>query len=333
MFFKEKSVKEVPTAPASPSILPLRDANLPETVIKEVSKILYFGFGGFLTTSIISLAVLQVNTNAVCDRNLDETNGLSAIFSLSMSLVCSLMLLLPDQRDALIKAFKYNEFPSMKKISICSWASIISFILVPAVVIMHDIGGFIKISESNSCKYTAPGLYIGTSIVLSFQLLIILLLTMALFSSNLMDLISSLPSINLEKINIFIDHLAGFFSCTKSIFNRTINRSIDFIRKHCFSNCAELYSKFVTNFKNLGCLLSSITRKFTEASKNISNKLQTLLENISRLSKDTIEKTNLCGKELCVFGKEIFIKVKSAILAIKEGSAGFNLETIPLLPK
>lgn len=68
MFFKEKSVKEVPTAPASPSILPLRDANLPETVIKEVSKILYFGFGGFLTISIISLAVLQANTNAVCDR-------------------------------------------------------------------------------------------------------------------------------------------------------------------------------------------------------------------------------------------------------------------------
>ncbi|TRY51784.1 Synaptobrevin [Cryptosporidium tyzzeri] len=64
----KKSVKEVLTAPASPSILPLRDANLPETVIKEVSKILYFGFGGFLTISIISLAVLQVNTNAVCDR-------------------------------------------------------------------------------------------------------------------------------------------------------------------------------------------------------------------------------------------------------------------------
>ena len=68
MFFKEKSVKETPTAPASPSILPLSDANLPETVIKEINRILYFGFGSFLTVSIISLAIIQANSNAVCDR-------------------------------------------------------------------------------------------------------------------------------------------------------------------------------------------------------------------------------------------------------------------------
>lgn len=68
MFFKGKSVKEAPTAPASPSIAPLDGAVLPENVIKEVNRILYFGFGSFLTISIISLAVLQVNTNAICDR-------------------------------------------------------------------------------------------------------------------------------------------------------------------------------------------------------------------------------------------------------------------------
>ncbi|KAH8583914.1 uncharacterized protein ELE39_002672 [Cryptosporidium sp. chipmunk genotype I] len=252
-----------------------------------------------------------------------------------MSLVCSLMLLLPDQRDALIKAFKYNEFPSMKKKSVWRWTSIISFTLVPAIVIMHDVGGFIKISESNSCKYTAPGLYIGTSIVLSFQLLIILLLTMALFFSNLMDLMHSLPSINIEKINKFIDHLMiGFFSYTKSILIWVINKSSDFLRKHCFSNfIGELYSQFISNFKNLEYPFSSIISKFTNLSKNIGNKLQTSFESIKKLSKEAIKKINFCGKELCVFGKEIFIKVKSAILTVKEGSIGFNFETIPLLPK
>lgn len=68
MFFKEKSVKEIPTSPASPLILPLNDAKLPDTIIKEINRILYFGFGSFLTTSIISLAILQVNSNSVCDR-------------------------------------------------------------------------------------------------------------------------------------------------------------------------------------------------------------------------------------------------------------------------
>lgn len=68
MLFKGKSVKEAPTAPGSPSIAPLDGVALPENVIKEVNRILYFGFGGFLTVSIISLAVLQVNTNAICDR-------------------------------------------------------------------------------------------------------------------------------------------------------------------------------------------------------------------------------------------------------------------------
>ncbi|OII75304.1 uncharacterized protein cubi_01825 [Cryptosporidium ubiquitum] len=324
MFFKEKSVKETPTAPASPSILPLSDANLPETVIKEINRILYFGFGSFLTVSIISLAIIQANSNAVCDRNLDEMIGLSSIFSLSMSLMCSLMLLLPDQRNTLVKAFKYNEFPSMKKISVWKWTSIISFILVPILVIIHDVGGFISISESNSCKYTAPGLYIGASIVMSFQLLIILLLTMALFFSNLMDLIYSLPSINIDKIHEFTDIMVGeLVKYTKSLFNLVMNKTSDYFGKCCFSSSiAELYSKFVSNCKKLKFSFSEMITKLADVSKNITSKFRALFENVGKLSKQAVKKINFCGEELCVFGRKIIMKAKSAILTVKEKSIG-----------
>ncbi|KAK6588762.1 hypothetical protein RS030_2206 [Cryptosporidium xiaoi] len=193
--------EQKPTAPTSPTIAPVCDTNLPSTVTDEVSKVLYFGFGSFLAVSLIALAVLQVNINSVCDKNLDEVNGLSALLSLFMALLCSIISFVPSQRDIITKAFKYYELPSYKKESLWSWINIGLFILIPTLVVIHDVGGFIAISESNTCKRTAPGLFIGTSIVLSFQLLIILMLMLALFYSRMMDLIYSLPSFNIDLIS------------------------------------------------------------------------------------------------------------------------------------
>ncbi|KAH8740004.1 hypothetical protein FG386_000831 [Cryptosporidium ryanae] len=202
MFFKVKQLNEQkPTAPTSPTIAPISDTPLPNQVTDEVARVLYFGFGAFLSTSLISLAVLQVNVNSTCDKNLDEVNGFSALLSLSMALLCSIISFAPYQKIAITKAFKYYELPSFRKEALWSWINIGLFILIPTLVIIHDVGGFITISESNTCKSTAPGLFIGTCIVLSFQLLIILMLMLALSYSRMMDILCSLPSFNIDLIS------------------------------------------------------------------------------------------------------------------------------------
>ncbi|KAJ1604901.1 hypothetical protein OJ252_3607 [Cryptosporidium canis] len=333
---KARATKEIPTAPTSPSIAPLHCIELPENVIKEVSRVLYFGFGGFLATSIISLAVIQVNINAVCDRNLDEINGLSALFSLSMSLVCSLMLFLPNQRDTLIRGFKYNEFPTLNRESAWRWMGMFSFILVLTLMTIHDVSGFISISESNSCKFTAPGLYIGTSIVLSLQLLITLLLTMALLSPNLMDLIYSVPSINMERIYQIMDNLmiGKCIERFKSVYSTAINGISGFFRKYCLSNfISELYQKLHSNFMATKSLFISGINKSIHIFKNLNEKFQAIIENIGKLSHQIVYQLNSCGHKLCEIGRKGLNKAKSIGSKIREGSVGFNIESIPLLPK
>ena len=69
MFFKVKQLNEQKqTAPTSPTISPVGDSTLLNPATDEVGKALLFGFGSSLAISLISLAVLQANTNSVCDK-------------------------------------------------------------------------------------------------------------------------------------------------------------------------------------------------------------------------------------------------------------------------
>lgn len=166
---------------------------------------------------------------------------------------------------------------------------------------------------------------IGTSIVLSFQLFIILLLTMVLLSSNLMDLIYSLPSINIERIHKLIDHLIieKCINYLKSVYSWAINGITDSFGKCYFLNSiGELYSRFTSNCKNIKCFITSRINQTIDALKNITEKIQALIENIGRFGEQIINKINSCGQKLCEIGKENFIKAKSIGLTIKERAAG-----------
>ncbi|KAF7457264.1 Synaptobrevin family protein [Cryptosporidium felis] len=329
MFFKVKSARDqTPTAPASPTITPIDGVSLPESIKDEINKTLYFGFGSFLTVSIISLAVLQVNTNAICDKNLDEVNGISALLSLSMSLICSLLLFLPNQRDTLAGTFKYNELPSLKKTSIWSWFCISSFFIIPTLIAIHDISGFIKISESNACKYTAPGLFIGTSIAISFQLFIVLMFIMALFSTNLMDLIYSLPTLdiglqNLMNFRIIEGPINYLMQKLKESMGK-INELFKDNRFNAFIN--EFTSQLNSYYIRLKNALSNTVGGFTRSIGNAYNKINVEMENVIGLFKQTFNKLKSTSQDISEYSKQILKKSKSALTIVKEGSKGTFLK-------
>lgn len=148
---------------------------------------------------------------------------------------------------------------------------------------------------------------------------------MVLLSSNLMDLIHSLPSIDIERIHKLLDHLmmAKFINYLKSIYNRAINGITDSFGKYCLSNyVGELYSKFISNCKDVKCFLASGINQSIDVFKNLTGKLQTLIENIERLGNQIINKINSCCQKLYLIVKENFMKAKSIGTTIKEYAIG-----------
>ncbi|OII78096.1 hypothetical protein cand_036280 [Cryptosporidium andersoni] len=325
MFFKVKPSEQFPTAPASPVLIPSEESSVPDVALEEVRKVLYFGFCGFLSIAVISLAVLQVNVNTICDRNLDEVNAVSALLSLVMATVCSILSFFPIQTAAITRAFKYGEMPLYEKSHMCQWAGITALILLPLFLVAQDVGGFISIAESNTCKYTAPGLFIGTICVISLQLLVMSIMVAALNSARVMDILSSLPSLNIslitewlkwENLKSFIDGILKLPLVIRDLTIKIFERIRNLVSlQNLHSTFEWFFTSIKEKFVNSFAKLKNFWEIYTEWLKNIQEKIHNALSTI----KEKIKVFFQSGKDM---GIKAFDACKLFLIKLKNRMSG-----------